>query len=172
MLGEHVVGTKDAAAIECSFRHDALPFAEQVWQDTLISDWNGLVAVGQVEADRQVVAANDTALDDQTAEPDPSAGGNVFFYHIRRRIEENDRIPHRKQHQQYSDRKYADTPSDHGKSTLLARHETPISLTLDAKALDAVIKAAKLTRIAGKRSTRLPHGGLCLITLPENHIGA
>ena len=50
MLGEHVVGAEHAAPIKRAFRHDTLPFPEQVRQDALIGNRNGLVPVRQVEA--------------------------------------------------------------------------------------------------------------------------
>src|SRR3981081_600605 len=57
VLGEHGVGLESAAGLDVSFGDDALPFAEQVGHDTLITDRNILVAVGHRKADLKIVAA-------------------------------------------------------------------------------------------------------------------
>ena len=46
-----------AAGLERAFGDHALPFAKQIRQDALIADRDGAVAVGHLEAHREMVAA-------------------------------------------------------------------------------------------------------------------
>ena len=57
VLGQHGVGLEPAAGLERAFGDHALPFAEQVRQDALIADRDSAVAVGHLEAHREIVAA-------------------------------------------------------------------------------------------------------------------
>ena len=91
VLGENRVGLEHAGAVERALGHDALPFAEQVGQHALIGDRDFAVAVGDLEADAQIVAAHEAAGLHQSAEPDARAGPDVLLHHVARRIEEHDR---------------------------------------------------------------------------------
>ena len=107
MLGEHGVGIEDAARLELAFGHHALPFAEQVGHDALIAHRDVVLAVGHFEADAQIVAALDAAGLDQSADANARAGREMLFGHVGRRIEKDDEIAHRAEHQAGGD---ASTP--------------------------------------------------------------
>ena len=93
VLGEHAVGLEGAGLVERAFGHHALPFAEQIGQQALIRDRDGVAAVGHREADLQVVAARDAAFLHQAAEADARARRDLLLDHVGRRIEEDDRSP-------------------------------------------------------------------------------
>src|ERR1700690_251107 len=57
VLGEHGVGLEQAARLDIALGDDALPLAEQVGHNALEADRNVLVAVGDLKADLQIVAA-------------------------------------------------------------------------------------------------------------------
>ena len=99
VLGEHAVGLEGAGLIERAFGHHALPFAEQIGQQALIRDRDGVAAVGHGKADLQVLAAGDAAFLHQPAETNARAGRDLLLDHVGRRIEEDDRILQRGQHQ-------------------------------------------------------------------------
>src|SRR5580704_12242184 len=84
VLGEHVVGPKYACAIECAFRHDALPLAKQVRQNTLIGDRDRPMAVGHLEADRKTVTAGHASGRDEPAKPNAGAGSDMLLDHVGR----------------------------------------------------------------------------------------
>src|SRR5690349_21546110 len=56
VLGQHAVGLEHAAAVERTFGHDALAFAEEIRQQALVGDPDGVLAVGHIEADPEIVA--------------------------------------------------------------------------------------------------------------------
>ena len=49
MLGQHGIGLEDAGRIERAFGDDALPFAKQVRQNSLVGDRQRGAAVGDGE---------------------------------------------------------------------------------------------------------------------------
>jgi len=61
MLGEHRVGLKNAGSIKRPFGDDALPFAEQVRQNSFICDRQFRVVVRDLKCDREVVATLERA---------------------------------------------------------------------------------------------------------------
>ena len=93
VLGEHAVGLERAGRLERAFGHHALPFAEQIGQQTLIGDRERVLAVGHVEADVEVLAAHDAARRDQSADAHAHARLELLLDHVGRRVEEDDRSP-------------------------------------------------------------------------------
>ena len=123
MLGQHGIGTEHAGLIEGAFRHDALPFAEQVRQQALIGDRHSVVAVGHLKLHLHVIGALQTARRDKPAKPDARAGGDLFLRHVGRRIEEDNGFTQRAQHQADGERKHAEADSNQGEAALAARHQ-------------------------------------------------
>src|SRR5450759_2505413 len=78
MLGEHHIG-HDAAGLELALGDHALPFPEQVWHDALIAHRYVALAVGDLEADVQVLAALHAAGLDQSADANPRAHRHMLF---------------------------------------------------------------------------------------------
>ena len=128
MLSEHIVGIEYAGVVERPFRHDPLPFAEQVRQDALKGDRNGTVAVGHLEAHRECVSFGNAAGRDEASEADAGAGRDVLLGDIGRRVEEDDRILERAEHEQNRDQEDAETRGDQDNAALLPRHQSINSL--------------------------------------------
>ena len=130
MLGQHGVGLEHAGGIERAFGDDALPFAEQVRQNSLVGDRQRGAAVGDAEIDREIVAAHQRARLHQAAEAEPLAGRDLLLGRHRRRGKEHDGIAHRVQHQRRGDGEHRERTADHGQTPLLARHVYPLSSPL------------------------------------------
>ena len=122
VLGEHGVGLEHAGRVERAFGDHALPFAEQVRENSLIGHRQGRAAIGDLEADREIVAAHQRAVLHQAAEPEPLARRNMFFGRHRRRREEHDGIAQRVQHQRRRNRQHRERSADHRQPPLPARH--------------------------------------------------
>ena len=122
MLGQHSVGPEDAGGIQRAFGDDALPFTEQVRQNSLVGDRQRGAAVGDAEIDREIVAAHQRARLHQAAEAEPLAGRDVLLGRHRRRGKEHDGVAHGVQHQRRGDGEHRERTADHGQTPLLARH--------------------------------------------------
>ena len=73
-----------AGRLDHALGHHPLPFAEKVGQDALIGDRDRILAVGHLEAHREIVAAHHGSGLDQTAEPDAAARRHVPLHHVGR----------------------------------------------------------------------------------------
>ena len=122
MLGQHGIRVKRPAGFQLAFRDHALPFAEQVRHDALVAHRDVALAVGDLEADAQIVAALHAAVLDQPADADAGAGRDMLFRHIGRRIEEHDRAAQRVEHEPDRERQHADAAADQNQPSLLAGH--------------------------------------------------
>src|SRR5215510_4953899 len=122
VLSEHAVGPKGTSRIEGAFGDHALPFAEKIRQQTLISDRNRTLAVGHLKTDGKAVAAPNAALLHEAANADARARFDVFFHHVGRRIEEDDGLLERAEHQSHREREHAERSTDEGEASLLAGH--------------------------------------------------
>jgi len=71
VLGKHGVGIEDAGRIERALGHYALPFPEQIRQETLVSDGDRMIAVGELEMDLQIITPLDAARGDKAADQRP-----------------------------------------------------------------------------------------------------
>ena len=78
MLRQHGIGLEHAGGIQRAFGDDALPFAEQVRQNSLVGDRQRGAAVGDAEIDSEIVAAHQRARLHQAAEAEPLPGGICF----------------------------------------------------------------------------------------------
>ena len=122
MLGQHGIGLEHAGGIERAFGDDALPFAEQVGQNSLVGDRQRGAAVGDLKFTAR--------LSPRTSEPGCTRpprrkrlpGGICFSADHRRRREEHDGVAHRVQHQRRRNREHRERTADHGQTPLLARH--------------------------------------------------
>src|SRR3974390_2947913 len=123
--GEYRVRLEGAAWIERAFRHDALPLAEQIRQHALIIDQDAVLAIGHFETHRQIIAAHHTTVLDQSAEPDARSRRHVPFDDIAGRIEKNDRIAKRIEHQRNRDGQHSHPTADQNQTSLLASHRGP-----------------------------------------------
>jgi hypothetical protein len=112
-----------APRVERTFRHDALPFAEQVRQHALIADGNVPLAVGHFEPHRKIIAVHQRAVLDQPAKPDSRPPPDVLLHDVARRIEEHDRIAKRVEHQRSRDGQHAEAAADQNEAPLLASHD-------------------------------------------------
>ncbi len=90
VFGEHGVSLENAGSVERTFGNHALPFAEQVGQNSLIGNRQRRAAVGDLESNLQIFPAHERARLHQAAEPEPLARLNVFFRHHLRCRKEND----------------------------------------------------------------------------------
>src|ERR1700735_2352468 len=68
VFGKDSVSSENAGTVERAFGDDALPFAEQIGQHTLIGDRDLALAVGDFETHGEATAAHQTAVLDQAAE--------------------------------------------------------------------------------------------------------
>src|SRR6516225_7597290 len=125
MLGQNRVRLERATRVEHSFRHDALTFAEQVRQHTLIADGNVALAVGHFETHRQVTVAHHSSVLDQSAEPDARSRRHVLFDDIAGRIEKNNRVAKRIEHQRNGECHHGHPTADQNQTSLLASHRGP-----------------------------------------------
>ena len=91
-----------------------------------------LLAVGDVEADCEILAARDAAFLHQPAETDARARRDLLLDHVGRRIEEDDRILERDEHERDRERQHAERGADQDETSLLAGHR---ALFLDARVL-------------------------------------
>src|SRR5262245_1071994 len=103
VLGEHTVGDEAAGGIELTFRHHALALAEEVGEYAGVADGDGLDRVGDGEADGETLAALEAAFGNEAAEADALASGDLLGRHLGGRVEEDDGVAQRKQHEQDGD---------------------------------------------------------------------
>src|SRR5262249_31729480 len=171
VLGEHVVGLEHAVAVERAFRHNTLPFAEQVWQDALIGNRNGAVSVRHLEANRKGLAAGKAARSDESAEANASTRSDVFLGHVGGGIEKDNGILHCKQYQKDSHGKHAYAAGNQRQPPLLTRHR-PLLLVRNVEVSDPLVEHLQLFRFVGERPARLVHRCFYFITLAHDHIGA
>src|SRR3954453_11260403 len=99
VLREHGVSSEHAGGVQRTLCDYALPFTEQVGKNSLVSHRQSCAAVGDLEANREIVAPYQRARFDQAAEPKPPAWLDMFVGDHARRREEHDRVAHRIQHQ-------------------------------------------------------------------------
>src|SRR6516225_5215658 len=173
VLGEHAVGPKCTSRIEGAFGDHALPFAEEIRQQALIGDRDCTLAVGHLETDGKAVTAPNAALLHQAANADTRPRFDVFFNHVGRRIEEDDGLPERTEHQSHRERDHAERGTDEGEASLLAGHRA-ISrrLAFEAKSFEEIVEPPQFARIAGERTARIDDGSARLVGLAEHHVGA
>jgi hypothetical protein len=89
VLGEHVVGMKNAISGQNPFRHHALPFAEEIGKHAGISHWQSFRLVSDHEANGRPLTSHHTARLDQAAEPEALVRRDLHRDHLARRIEED-----------------------------------------------------------------------------------
>src|ERR1700752_1954216 len=70
VFSEHRVGLEYTGSIERAFCDHALSFAKQIRKYALVGKGKGGTAVGNLERDGQIVAANQRARLDEAAEPE------------------------------------------------------------------------------------------------------
>src|SRR5258708_23666139 len=90
MLGEHGVGLEHAGGVERAFGDHTLPFTEQIRKNSLVGHGHYGAAVGDLERDRQVVAAHQRPRLHEAAEPETLARLDMLFSHHRRRRKKHD----------------------------------------------------------------------------------
>src|SRR6516225_8172743 len=122
VLGEHAVGPKCTSRIEGAFGDHALPFAEKIRQQALIGDRDRTLAVGHLETYGQAVAAPNAALLHEATDADARSRLDMFFDHVGRRIEEDDGLLERAEHQSHREREHTERGTDEGEASLLAGH--------------------------------------------------
>src|SRR5271156_6564983 len=122
MFGENRIGIEQARAVERALSDDALPFAEQIGQYALVCDGYLVAAVGNVEADFQIVAADQASDLYQSAEPNASARCDMLLRHVTRRIKEHDRIAECIEHERNGDCEHAEPAADQDKASALTGH--------------------------------------------------
>src|ERR1700675_1464134 len=83
MLGERGVGPEHAGGVERAFGDDALPLAKQIRENSVIGNRQRRAAVGNPEANREVVAMYQRARLHQPSQAEPPARCNMFFGHHR-----------------------------------------------------------------------------------------
>src|SRR5262249_21058930 len=90
-----------------------------------------------------------------------------------RRIEEDDGLLERAQHQSHRERDHAECGTDEGEASLLAGHGA-ISrrLAFEAKSFEEIVEPPQFAGIAGERTARIDDGSARLVGLAEHHIGA
>ena len=118
VLGEHAVGPERAGRVEGALGDHALPFAEEIGQQALIGDRDGALAVGDVEADGEAVAALHAAFLHQPADADARPRLDLLLDHVGRRVEEDDGFPERAEHQSDRERKHAERGTDQGRGVV------------------------------------------------------
>src|SRR5262245_32351262 len=82
VFGEHAVGLECAGAVERAFSHYSLALAEEIRQQALIGDPNGIFAVGHLEADLHIVATLDAAFLDEPAKPEAGTRRDVLLSNV------------------------------------------------------------------------------------------
>src|ERR1700733_11095329 len=122
MFGENRIGVEYTTAVERAFGYDALPFAEQIGQNSLIGHRNFSLAVGDFKTDAQIIAVHEAAVFDQAAEPDTRTGIDVLFHHVARRIEKHDGVAERIEHERDSNAQHAKPAADQNETSLFAGH--------------------------------------------------
>ena len=122
MFGEHAVGAEDPARIESAFSNYALPFAEKIRQKAVVGHRHGTPAVGHLKTDGEPIAAQNAALLHQAADAQARPGFDLLFHYFGRRIEEDDGVFERVEHQRYRKRENAKRGADKGEASLLAGH--------------------------------------------------
>ena len=130
MFCQYGIGLEDPGGVEHAFGDDALPFAKQVGQNSLVGDRQRGAAVGDAEIHRKIVAAHQRARLHQAAEAKTLAGRDLLLGRHRGRGKEHDGVAHRVQHQRRRNREHRERTADHGQTPLLARHEYPLSSPL------------------------------------------
>src|SRR5205823_10138356 len=118
--------------------------------------------IGHVELDLEVVPAHHAAGLDQAAEADARSGGNVFLDDVARRIEEDNRILERAEHQRNRQAKDTKRGADQSEASLPARHHDSSCAAIAAGRLafktepfDELLDPPQLVRLAGKRAPRI-----------------
>jgi hypothetical protein len=122
VLGEHGIGLEHAIGVERAFGNDALPFAEQIRQNALISHRQRCVSIGHFKLHLKLLAAHQRSLAHQTAETETLAGLDVLFGDHSGRREEHDGVAQRIEHERSRDREHRERSPDQRQSPLLARH--------------------------------------------------
>src|SRR5439155_27120469 len=126
----HGIGPEDAGSVQRAFGDDALPFTEQVRQNSLVGDRHRGAAIGDAEIDREIIAAHQRARLHQAAKAEPLAGRDLLLGRHRRRGKEHDGIAHGVQDQRRGNGEHRERTADHGQTPLLARHGYPLSSPL------------------------------------------
>ena len=103
VLGEHGVGEEAARRHRAAFGHHALALAEEVGKNAGVADGNGLGGVGDGEL--TVVPAPRLTLPSATRPPRRMRlpGGMCFSDHVLGRVEEDDGVAQRKEHEKDGD---------------------------------------------------------------------
>ena len=103
------------------------------------------------------VAALEAALGDQAAEADALAGRDLLFRHLLGRVEEDDGVAQREQHEEHGDAEDADAEADEGGAALLAGHEpSPRALAARAESsASALVVAVEVAARLGERGARV-----------------
>src|SRR5262245_23794906 len=147
MLGEHGIGQKASRGIERALGDDALSLAEEVRQNARIAHGDGAGFVGDGKLDRAAGTALDAAGSDQAPKANALAGANAFLRDFARRVEEDDGVAQRNEHERDGKAQDGNPNADDDCATLFAGHEPRPRLA--AKALsspNARSSPAKLRR--------------------------
>src|SRR5262249_5703998 len=83
---------------------------------------NCTLAVGHLKTDGKAFAAPNAALFHEAADADARPRFDLFFHHVGRRIEEDDGLLERAEHQSHREREHAERGTDEGEASLLAGH--------------------------------------------------
>ena len=121
MLGEHAVGLEFAVRLQLPVDDDALPFAEEVRQQAGVGDVEILRAVGDGEGDI-LAALDDAAFLHQPADAQPRVRGHLLLSEFGGRVEEDDIVAQREQHQPGGDAERREGADDKCQSLAFARH--------------------------------------------------
>src|SRR5262249_22519011 len=124
VLGKDTVGSKCASAVERALGDDALPFAEQIGQEPLISYRYAARPVGDFEAYPEIIAALDAPFLDEAADAHALARLDVLVEEIGGRIEEDNRVLERNEDEPGRERQNGKRATDQRQTSLSAGHCT------------------------------------------------
>jgi hypothetical protein len=121
VLGQNLAGDEDAVGPERAFSDHALALAEEVGQEPAIDDADRLVRVGDGEPGLRSVLLHAAHLD-QAAEAETALGWDALLGYLARRIEEDEVVVQRRQHQRRRDAQHGERAHQKPQALALGRH--------------------------------------------------
>src|SRR5262249_52214545 len=134
VFGEYAIGAEDPAWVESTLGNHALPFAEKIRQKAAVGHRHGTLAVSHLKTNSEPIAAQNAALLHQAADAQARPGFDLLFHQLGWRIEEDDGVFERAEHQRHREREDAEGGADNGEASLLASHHSVRGLSFPDQA--------------------------------------
>src|SRR5262245_12419778 len=132
VLGKHAIGQEAAGLIERPFGDDTLPFPEKIRQNPGVAHVDATGVIGDGKLDGATCPALEATGRHQPAEANAFAWADTLGGDFARRVEEDDRVAQRQQHEQDGDAQNGNPNADEKRAPLLAGHEPSPKLAASA----------------------------------------